>query len=396
MNQVTVGVLLDADFDYGVGVLEGVRDYARARPDWRVVPVPYAQEGLLTRLVRAGEVQGVVGAFISDRWLQSRFPSGLPVVNTSNLSHVESVCSVVPDDAAAGRLVARHFHELGYLYAGVVAERATYASHVRREGFLDYMREHRIEVSEPAADAAYRHETGWLEWASALRQATAVFCTSDFLARRFWEVCKSAGPAVPPGVAALAGVGDSLTDRVVAGLDLTSVALPAREVGQKAAARLARVLAGDGQAARELVAPVGLVVRGSTARFISPDEVVARAMGVALQTLAQNPGVDEVARRAGVSRRTLELRFHAAFGHGPAEEFRARRLELAKRLLTETGLTMSEVAARVGGGSVQAFTTLFRHACGCPPAEYRRRNITLNAERSTPNAQGYAPFRVES
>ena len=389
MNQVTVGVLLDADFDYGVGVLEGVRDYARARPDWRVVPVPYAQEGLLARLVRAGEVRGVVGAFVSDRWLQSRFPPGLPVVNTSNLSHVESVCSVVPDDAAAGRLVARHFRELGYLSAGVIAERATYASHVRRAGFLDYMREHRIEVSEPAGEAAFRHETGWLEWIASLRQATAVFCTSDLLARRFWEVCQSAGPAAPPGVAALAGVGDSLTDRVVAGLDLTSVALPAREVGQKAAARLARALAGDRQAAaRELVAPAGLIVRGSTARFVSADEVVARAMGVALQTLAQNPGVAQVARRAGVSRRTLELRFRAAFGRGPAEEFRARRLELAKRLLEETELTVAEVAARVGGGSVQAFTTLFRQACGCPPAAYRRRAGKAAESSAGPSGNG--------
>jgi len=377
MKQVTIGVLMDADFDYGVGVLEGVRDYARARPDWRVLPVPYTQEGLLVRLVRAEEVQGVVGAFLSDRWLQSRFPPGLPVVNTSNLSRVESVCSVVSDDAAAGRLVARHFCELGYLHAGVIAERATYASQVRREGFLGYMREQTVDVSEPAGEAAYRHETGWLEWAAALRQETAVFCTSDHLARRFWEVCKSGDPSLQRYVAALAGAGDSLTDRVLSGLDLTSVVLPATAVGVKAAERLARLLAGERDVVREQVPPVELVVRGSTARFVSPDEVVAKAMGVALQTLAQNPGVDEVARRAGVSRRTLELRFRAAFGHGPAEEFRLRRLALAKRLLAETDMGVAEVAARCGGGSVQAFTTLFRRACGCPPAEFRRRSRAL-------------------
>lgn len=373
MKQVTVGVLMDADFEYGVGVLEGVRDYARACPDWRVLPLPHAQEGLLTRLARADEVQGVIGAFMSDRWLQSRFPSGLPLVNTSNLSRMESVCSVVPDDAAAGRLVARHFCELGHLHAGVIAERATYASQVRRASFVDYLRQHQVAVSEPAGEAAYRHETGWLEWAAALRQETAVFCTSDHLARRFWEVCKASGnPTLQARVAALAGVGDALADRVMSGLDLTSVALPGRAVGQKAAARLARLLAGEGVTVREEVAPGELIVRGSTARFASPDEVVARAMGVALQTLAQNPGVAEVARRTGVSRRTLELRFRAAFGHGPAEEFRARRLELAKRLLEETGLTAAEIAARVGGGGVQAFTTLFRRACGCTPGEYRK------------------------
>ncbi len=373
MKQVTVGVLLDADFDYGVGVLEGVRDFARARPDWRVLPIPCAREGLLARLVRAGEIQGVVGALVSDRWFQSHFPLEFPMINTSNLSHVENVCSAVPDDEAAGRLVARHFCELGYLHAGVVAERATYASQLRRDGFMAFMREHGVAVTEPSGTAAYRYETGWQEWIAALRQETAVFCTSDHLACRFWELCKSGGQPARTCVAALAGVGDSLTDRVVSGLDLTSVVLPARAVGQKAAERLVRVLAGERQVVREQVAPVELVVRGSTARFASADEVVARAMGLAIQTLAQNPGVADVARRTGVSRRTLELRFRAAFGHGPAEELRARRLELAKRLLVETDLTIAEIAARTGGGSVQAFTTRFRHACGSPPAEYRKR-----------------------
>jgi len=372
MNQLTIAVLLDTDFEYGVGVLEGVRDFSRNRPAWRVLPVSHAQESLLARLVRSGELQGVVGTFISDRWIESRFPDTLPMVNTSNLSHVTRVCSVVPDDLAVGRLVARHFCDLSCARAAVVAERATSSSQLRREGFLAHMREQGVPVSEPDEGAAFRLETGWQAWASELRQETAVFCTSDHLARRFWDVCKGVEPSPLPLISVLAGAGDSLTDRVMSGVDLTSVVLPARAVGRRAAARLARLLESGQEVVRELVPPEELIVRGSTARYASPDEVVARAMGLALQTLAQNPGVSEVARRVGVSRRTLELRFRAAFGHGPAEAFRLRRLVMAKRLLAETGLTAAEVSARVGGGSVQTFTTLFRRLCGCTPAEFRR------------------------
>ena len=371
MEGITIGVLLDTEFDYGVGVLEGVRDFARTQPGWRVLALPQAQEGLLARLVRSGGLQGLAGAFISDRWTGSRFPASLPLVNTANLSQVTRVCSVTPDDAAVGRLAAAHFCELGWLRAGVVSERATYASQLRREGFLEAMRERGVAVSEPDGGEAFRHETAWEAWVTGLRGETAVFCTSDHLARRFWEVCKTGGPAVAERVA-LAGAGDSLAERVVSGLDLTSVALPARRIGLRAAERLARQLAGDREVTAERVAPEELTVRGSTARYVTADPVVARAMGMALQTLAQNPGVAELARRAGVSRRTLELRFQTTFGHGPAEEIRSLRLEHARRLLTETGLTVAEVSARVGGGSVQAFTTLFRRVCGCPPAEFRR------------------------
>jgi len=369
---VTICVLMDADFDYGVGVLEGVRDYARARPDWLVVPVPYAQEGLFTRLVRAGEAQGVAGALISDRWIKSRIPPALPTVNTSNLSKISSVCSVVPDDDAVGRWVARHFCEQGHRHAGVVSERATYASLVRREGFLAFMRERGVAVTEPSGDPAYRHETGWQEWVTGLAQDTAVFCTSDHLACRFWEMCQICGAQAR--VAALAGVGDSLADRVVSGLDLTSVALPARSVGQKAAARLARLLEGTRETICETVAPHELIVRGSTARFASPDEVVSRAKGIALQMVAQNLGVEEVARRVGVSRRTLETRFRKAFGQGPADVFRTQKLELGRRLLEETDLSVAEIVSRTGSGSVPTFTTLFRRTFGVPPAEFRRRH----------------------
>jgi DNA-binding LacI/PurR family transcriptional regulator len=370
MNQLTIAVLLDTEFEYGVGVLEGVRDFSRNHPAWRVLPVLHTQEGLLARLVKSGELRGVVGTFVSDRWIESRFPGTLPMVNTSNLSHVTRICSVVPDDAAVGRLVARHFCDLGCARAAVISERATAFSQLRREGFLAHMREQGIAVSEPAGEGAFRLEAGWQAWVSELRQETAVFCTDDHLARRFWEECKGVKPA--PLIMLLAGTGDSLTDRVVAGLDLTSVVLPARAVGWRAAARLARLLEGDREVVREAVPPEELIVRGSTARYASPDEVVARAMGLALQTLSQNLGVDEVARRVGVSRRTLELRFHAAFGHGPAEAFRLRRLVLAKRLLSETDLAVAEVSARVGGGSVQTFTTLFRRLSGVTPAAFRR------------------------
>lgn len=372
MKAVTIGVLLDLDLDYGIGVLEGVREFARQQQAWRVLPLSQAQEALLARLIRSGEIQALAGTFISDPWIESRFPASLPLVNTSNLSRVTKVCSVVPDDAAVGRLVARHFCELNVSRAGVVADRATHASQLRRAGFLAELAARGVTVSEPSGADAFRLETGWAAWLAGLERETAVFCTSDALARRFHLLCKTLPPAAARKAGLLAGVGDSLTERVVAGLDLTSVPLPARAVGFRAAERLARLLAGDRDVVCEVVPPESLVVRGSTAKFVTPDEVVARAMGIALQTLSQNPGTDELARRAGVSRRTLELRFRRAFGRGPAQEVRARKLELARRLLAETDLTVAEVAARCGSGSVQAFTTLFRRACGHPPAEYRR------------------------
>jgi len=375
VDEITIGVLLDPDIEYGIGVLEGVREYARHFPAWRVLPLGQAQEGLLVRLARTGELRGLIGTIISDRWFGGRL-AALPTVNTSNLSHVTAVSSVVPDDEAAGRLVARHFCDLNVPAAGVVADRATYAARLRREGFLTEMRSRGVPVSEPPENDAFRPEAVWVPWFRSLAAGAAVFCASDAQARRLYLADRALAGAA--GAAPLlAGVGDSLAERAVAGLDLTSVALPARAVGRRAAARLERLLAGERVVTREAVAPEALVVRASTARYGASDEVVARAMGLALRTLAQNLGVDELARRVGVSRRTLELRFRAVFGHGPAREVRARKLAMAARLLAETELPVAEVARRCGCGGAQAFTTLFRRAFGSAPGAYRRAKLTL-------------------
>ncbi|HRR33230.1 MAG TPA: helix-turn-helix domain-containing protein [Kiritimatiellia bacterium] len=375
-----IGVLLDADFDYGVEVLEGVRTFARTRPDWHVMPIPAAQEGLLTRLARSGDLHGVVGAFLSDRWIESRLPPTLKVVNAANLSPITSVCSVVPDDFAVGRLAARHLLDLGYRNMLVVADRATYASHLRREGFLAAAAaEPECHVEDLTAEASgssatYRLETVWQAWLETAERETAVFCVSDHLACRFWSVCRACAPEVQARVCAIVGVGDAVAARVISGLDLTSVPLPGRTIGHHAAARLERLLAGGTGVCCERIAPEGITVRGSTSRYASADPVVARAMGIALQTLDQHLGVDEIARRTGVSRRTLELHFRIAFGRSPAEEIRIRRLELARRLLAETSLPVASIAARVGAGSVQAFTTLFRQTFGLPPAAWRAKH----------------------
>jgi hypothetical protein len=70
-------------------------------------------------------------------------------------------------------------------------------------------------------------------------------------------------------------------------MDLTSVALPARREGVRAGARLARALEGDYEITHEKLLPETLVMRGSTARFASPDDVVSRAMGFAIHALAE-------------------------------------------------------------------------------------------------------------
>jgi transcriptional regulator GlxA family with amidase domain len=64
--------------------------------------------------------------------------------------------------------------------------------------------------------------------------------------------------------------------------------------------------------------------------------------------LAEDLGVELLARKAGMSPRTFARRFQRETGTTPAAFVEQLRVEQAKRLLASSDLTVDAVAARVG------------------------------------------------
>jgi AraC-like DNA-binding protein len=88
--------------------------------------------------------------------------------------------------------------------------------------------------------------------------------------------------------------------------------------------------------------------------------------------------VAEVAQRVGVSRWHLERLLKHQTGACFTQHLRARRLDLAAKLLLDSVLTVKEVAGRSGYGSSSAFCRDFRDWLGLSPREYRQARRTLD------------------
>jgi LacI family transcriptional regulator len=80
--------------------------------------------------------------------------------------------------------------------------------------------------------------------------------------------------------------------------------------------------------------------------------------------------VSELAEALGLSRRTLERRFVKSLGHGPAHEIQKSRLKLAAKLLRETDMSISDIAARVGYSSSEYLMRVFKKDRGYTPSEF--------------------------
>lgn len=83
--------------------------------------------------------------------------------------------------------------------------------------------------------------------------------------------------------------------------------------------------------------------------------------------------VGEVARKLGVSQRTLARRL-ASEGQTFASVLQSLRSDLAKRHLSDEGLSISQIAWLLGYQDVSAFTHAFKRWTGRPPGEVRQQS----------------------
>ena len=375
-DSPVLAVLLDPDFGFGSRVVDGIREEARRRRLWRVLPMPPSRDALLGSLLDRGQVAGVIGSFLSDRWVDE-IPAdrGIPVINVGDASEIRAVPSVLTDNRAVGRLAARHLLETRAPAFAIVRDPASFASRLRAEGFARALSESGAAPPlEPPRGTGYAPDADWGDWAATQPHPLAVFCTDDFLARRFMRRALQAGLRIPEDVAVL-GVGDSPIDTVLAQVPLSSVRLPAERIGAEAFRRIeaARRGAGtDGSAPllRELP-PDGIAVRDSTALRLGAGPLVARALAYLAANLETSPSVAALAQACHASRRTLENAFRRDLGRSPGEELRRMKISRATQLLQETDLPLTEVAESCGYADAPWFWTAFKRETGMTPQECR-------------------------
>ena len=82
--------------------------------------------------------------------------------------------------------------------------------------------------------------------------------------------------------------------------------------------------------------------------------------------------IEQLAERLGVTSRHLRRLFTRHLGASPLAVAHTQRLHFAKRLIDQTNLPMSHVAAAAGYGSVRRFNDTFKKTYGRPPSDLRR------------------------
>ena len=371
-RSFNIAVAFDLELNQATEIFQGITDYSHYQPSWNIIPINFQFEELLGELVASNEIDGVIGSFVSDTWLERLGKETPPTVNLSKLSRIESVTTVGVDDQKVGGFAAEALKTSGHVQYAFIGIRGNRFSQLRYEGFRD-----RLLKEGKACEASYSGQpSGLIEWLRALPTPIGIFCVSDYLARIAILKCRSLSKQIPKDIAIM-GVGNNPLDSILSGIPLTSIALPSREIGYKAAEELNRIIQEEPYTVRQIDLPPGeLYLRESTLLGKQLDLALEKALNFIRQNLSQPIGVDDVARESGVSRRNLEMRFQRSLGRSPYRELTRFRMEEAQRLLTESNLRIYEIGERCGYPEQQQFSTAFKNWCGLSPRDHRKERQT--------------------
>ncbi len=111
-----------------------------------------------------------------------------------------------------------------------------------------------------------------------------------------------------------------------------------------------------------------LLTRGGTSATVS------RALSLIERGALDSSDVESLATRLGLGARQLRRLFHQHLGASPISVAQTRRVLLAKQLLHDSDLSMTQVALASGFSSLRRFNETFKQLYGRPPSALRPRS----------------------
>jgi AraC family transcriptional regulator of adaptative response / DNA-3-methyladenine glycosylase II len=102
---------------------------------------------------------------------------------------------------------------------------------------------------------------------------------------------------------------------------------------------------------------------------------VSRALGLIEAGALDDANVETLAARLGIGERQLRRLFRQHLGASPISIAQTRRILLAKQLIHDTRLPMTEVALAAGFGSIRRFNEIFQQLFRRPPKALRRTGV---------------------
>jgi DNA-binding LacI/PurR family transcriptional regulator len=351
-----------------IPLIQGVRDELQRDGTVEILVQSGGYESTLLKLAEQGHLAGTIGEFMGERWMEHLLTHGVSIVQLGATTGIR-IPSVMTDISAMAEEASRALLGAGITSAAYLGAPGPHDSLSLADAFALACRKKGIE----ATDCTALSGTPLRHFLISLPRPTGLLCMNDRIARNAIAMARETGIRVPQDLAVI-GVGNSRIESFHAGIGISSFEQPLREIGHQAARMLLHSISGstpDAPAAIRI--PAILHERESS---------LCTASGVtrALAHLRSHPettvSAGELARLAGMSRRSFEYAVRREQGCSPGELLTTMRRNLAEKLLRESDLKISQVGRSCGYSDAAVFSAAFRRWSGKSPRDYRSGFLT--------------------
>lgn len=384
-----IGICVEWDRSWGRNICEGICAFAKTQPDWSLAlckPTDFKKSAA------SADFDGFI-THMPDSILESLLASTHGVVvdlACRTRYDARAVRGIWQDNAAIGRLAARHFIEHRFTRFAFCGYDGQAFSDLRRDAFKRTLEHHQHSVEAytcPAsatrafASYAVRGERlssapdsrQLVRWLKSLPKPIALFCANDLRGLQVIMVCGNAKIAVPQEVAVLGVDNDTLICNFVTPT-ISSIDPNATTLGFIAAESLCIALEGSPCLTEErIVKPRELITRASTNIFPLDPPWLSDALIYIQRNISRHLSAQDVYAALGRSHTTVNAAFREKLGGSVQAEIRRVALEEARRLLERTDFSVATVAKRTGFHTPQYFCNVFTSVFGRSPSAFRQK-----------------------
>ncbi|MHC4324140.1 MAG: AraC family transcriptional regulator [Planctomycetota bacterium] len=389
-------LLVDTSRESGRKLLYGITKYSRLNGPWtfnrksiyffgyqtRHNRSRQLEEEALSRLEKWG-ANGVIATNINDPKQFGRILAmDLPAIILGGYIPKKSVHGwhrVRSDSVEIGKVAAEHLLNRGFqkfAYCGYYDlcwsenRGAGFAKRIAEAGFET----HFFKPSSSRIKRLWENEQAiMVDWLKSLPKPLGIMACNDDRGQNILEACKITGLNVPDEVAVI-GVDNDILACEVSEPPLSSIPLNNERAGYEAAELLAKLMAGEKMTYQEIVThPATVVTRQSTDNLAIEDSNIAKAVRFIRQHATEIIQVSDVVDVVPMSRRSLERSFRKTLGHSVFEEIKRVHVNQFTMMLTETNMSISQIASALGHPSVENINRYFRKEKGMSPTAYRKK-----------------------
>jgi len=377
-------LVIEASREAGRGLLAGILRYSNTHGPWTLhrhppyyVNTPHDE--VVISWIKEHNADGIIMRNWRDD--DSIVELGIPTISLSVYKDNPSVPNIVTDDHKAGEMAADYFLGRGFGHLAFCGFAGMPWSQCRGESFCSRARKGGIEpyVYNPPnikSKLLWNEEFPVLvDWLNSLPKPIAIMACNDDRGQNVLEAGKAARLYVPGEISVLGADNDPLVCELT-NPKLSSVAFDFENAGFKAAQMMDRMLSGEDCSKEKIVAsPTKIITRASTDIMMIDDADVVRAIEFIQKNLHKPTQVVDVAAHLSLTRQGLNKKFKKHLGRSVHDEIIRVKIQHITYLLSDTDMTISEMAYSTGFSELKGLSRVFRRVTGMSPKEYRKKYI---------------------